>query len=231
MELQTLQASKRQANGSNSAGRQRRDGRVPGVLYGGDKEPVALSVDNREFLRLVHAGGAHAIVQINITDDAAASSPALLKDVQYHPVKGHVLHADFQRIRLDERITTLVPLNFFGHCKGVVDGGVLDYQLRELEIECLALEVPDKIDVDITNLGIGDHLYVSNITVPEGIAIVTDADRSVVACHAPRAMKEETTVAAEAAPGEEGAAAAAGAAESKPAETKGKGGESKGDKK
>jgi len=166
---------------------------------------------------LVQTGGAHAIVQIEVSDDSGSSSPALLKAVQYHPVRGHVLHADFQRIRLDERIVTLVPLHFFGHCKGLVEGGVLDYQLRELEIECLALEVPEKIDMDITDLGIGDHLYVSSITAPEGVTIVTDVERSVVACHAPRAAKEDTTVAADAA----AADAAAPAADAKAGDAKG----------
>jgi large subunit ribosomal protein L25 len=235
MELQSLKAATREAGAKGKARRERVNGNVPGVLYGGGQDPVALSVNAREFVKLVHAGGAHAIVQIEVANNEGASSPALLKDVQYHPVRGHVMHADFQRIRLDERITTLVPLSFFGHCKGVVEGGVLDYQLRELEIECLALEVPEKIDVDITDLGIGDHLYVSSISAPEGIDIVTESDRSVIACHAPRAVKEDTPVAEEAA-AVEGAAAPADAkagdakGAAKPAEAKQEA-KGKGDKK
>ena len=210
MQLQTLKAATRATGAKGKVRQERRAGNVPGVLYGGDGGPVTLAINAREFVKLIQTGGSHAIVQIDVANDSAASGPALLKDVQYHPVRGNAIHADFQRIRLDERIVTLVPLNFVGHCKGLVDGGVLDYQVRELEIECLALEVPEKIDVDITDLGIGDHLYVSSVVVPEGIGVVTAADRSVVACHAPRAIKEET-VAAEAAPGEEGAAATAAA--------------------
>ncbi|NUM52148.1 MAG: 50S ribosomal protein L25 [Candidatus Hydrogenedentes bacterium] len=216
MQLQTLKAATRESGTKGKARQERRDGNVPGVLYGGDGSPVTLTINAREFVKLIQAHGSHAIVQIDVSNDTAASGPALLKDVQYHPVRGNAIHADFQRIRLDERITTLVPLHFVGHCKGLVDGGVLDYQVRELEIECLALEVPEKIDVDITDLGIGDHLYVSNITVPAGIGVVTALDRSVVACHAPRAIKEETTT-VEAAPGEEGAAAAATPADAKAA--------------
>ncbi|MCC6796727.1 MAG: 50S ribosomal protein L25 [Candidatus Hydrogenedentes bacterium] len=206
MQLQSLKAATREAGAKGKARQERRDGNVPGVLYGGDGGPVTLTINAREFVKLIQAAGSHALVQIDVSNDAAASGPALLKDVQYHPVRGNAIHADFQRIRLDERITTLVPLHFVGHCKGLVDGGVLDYQIRELEIECLALEVPGSIDVDITDLGIGDHLYVESIVVPEGVSIVTDSDRSAVACHAPRAVKEETPGAAE---GAEGAAAAA----------------------
>ncbi len=217
MQLQSLKVATRESGAKGKARQERRDGNVPGVLYGGDGEPVTLTINAREFVKLIQTGGSHAIVQIEVSNDAKSNSPALLKDVQYHPIRGHVIHADFQRIRLDERITTLVPLHFVGHCKGLVEGGVLDYQIRELEVECLALEVPEKIDVDITELTIGDHLYVSNVKVPDGIDVVTATDRSVVACHAPRAIKEETTV-AEAAPGEEGAApAAAAGGEAKPA--------------
>ena len=204
MELQSLKAATRESGAKGKARQERRDGNVPGVLYGGDGGPVTLTINAREFVKLIQAAGSHALVQIDVSNDAAASGPALLKDVQYHPVRGNAIHADFQRIRLDERITTLVPLHFIGHCKGLVDGGVLDYQIRELEIECLALEVPESIDVDITDLGIGDHLYVSSIVVPENVAIITATDRSAVACHAPRAVKEETPGAA--AEGAEGAA-------------------------
>ena len=205
MQLQSLKVATRESGAKGKARQERRDGNVPGVLYGGDGAPVSLTMNAREFVKLIQAAGSHAIVQIDVSNDASISGPALLKDVQYHPIRGHAIHADFQRIRLDERIVTLVPLNFVGRCKGLVEGGVLDHQVRELEIECLALEVPEKIDVDITEIGIGDHLYVSDVTVPEGIDVVTASDRSIVACHAPRAVKEET-VAAETAVGEAAAA-------------------------
>lgn len=231
MQLQTLIAATRESGTKGKARQQRRDGNVPGVLYGGDGGPVTLAINAREFLKLIQAHGSHAIVQIDVSNDAAASGPALLKDVQYHPVRGNAIHADFQRIRLDERITTLVSLHFTGHCKGLVDGGVLDYQVRELEVECLALEVPDKIDVDITNLGIGDHLYVSDIVVPEGIGVVTASDRSIVACHAPRAIKEETAVAAEGEAGAEGAAEGAAAPADADAKAKSESKDDKGGKK
>ncbi|HRK34843.1 MAG TPA: 50S ribosomal protein L25, partial [Candidatus Hydrogenedentes bacterium] len=216
MQLQSLTASTRVSGTKGKVRQNRVQGNVPGVLYGGGKDPVTLSFNARDFVKLVHAGGAHAIVQLEVGDDAAASSPALLREVQYHPVRGHIVHADFQRIRLDERITTLVPVHFSGQAKGLVDGGVLDYQLRELEIECLALEVPEHIELDVSGLGIGDHLYVSAVVAPEGVTILTESDRSVIACHAPRATKEDSAAAEAAAD----AAAAAPAALSQPSKAR-----------
>jgi large subunit ribosomal protein L25 len=219
MELQSLKAETRVSEGKGSARRVRGGGNVPAVLYGGGKDALAIRLNEREFSQLIHHGGSHAIVQLEVADRPESSSPALLKSVQYHPVRGNVLHADFQRIRLDERITTSVPIHFVGHCKGVVDGGVIDYQLREVEVECLALEVPDYIEIDITELEIGHSLHADALVMPAGVSMVTDPGRSLVAVHAPRVEKvavvEEAPVegeAAAAAPGT-GAAGAPGTAE------------------
>ena len=165
---------------------------MPIVLYGGEKDTVSLKVDSREFRHVVHGrGGEHAIVQLDVADNPTLSSPALLKDVQHDPVRGDVLHADFQRIRLDERIVTLVPIILVGQARGIVDGGVLDHQLRELEVECLALEVPDQIQVDVSGLGIGDSVHVDQVTAPPNVRIVTELDRNVAAVHAPRVVRAE----------------------------------------
>lgn len=210
MELQTLKAATRAERGKGAAGRDRKAGQIPGVLYGGGGDAVSLKLDAKEFDRLVHSGGEHAIVQLEVEDAPKLSSPAMLKSVDHHPVRGDILHADFLRIRLDERITTLVSLELVGRCKGVVEGGVLDFQLREVEVECLALEVPEKIEVDTSELGIGDSLHVEQITAPPNVTIVTDPTRSIVAVHAPRVVKSAAEEAEEA----EAAAVAEAAAES-----------------
>lgn len=218
MELQSLKAETRPVTGKGGARRIRGAGNVPAVLYGGGKDALAIRLNEREFNQLIHHGGSHAIVQLEVSDSPENSSPALLKSVQYHPVRGGVLHADFQRIRLDERITTRVPIHFVGHCKGVVDGGVIDYQLREVEVECLALQVPNYIEVDITHLEIGHSLHADALVMPEGVRMVTDPERSLVAVHAPRVEKaavvEEAPAEGEAAAAP--ATAAEGAAEPKP---------------
>lgn len=203
MELQTLKASTRETTGKGHARRMRSSGYVPAVLYGGAAEPVSVRVETREFQRLLHAGrGEHAIIQLDVQDNPAASGPALLKEVQRHPVRGDLVHADFQRISLDERITTLVSVVLTGRAAGVAEGGVLDLMMREVEVECRALEVPEHLELDVTELGIGDSLKVSALTPPANVAIVSDPERTVVAVHASRlAVAEEAG-----AEGEEGAA-------------------------
>lgn len=201
MELQNISATLRETGGKGPVRRVRAKGLVPGTLYGGADSPVSLALETRAFDQLVHGrGGEHAVVQINIQPQADLSTPALLKSVQREPISGKVLHADFLRIRLDERIETVTPIVLVGQARGVVDGGVLDHQLRELEIECLALETPEKIEVNIVELTIGHSVLVNQLTVPEGVKVLSDPDRPVVTVHAPRVAE----TAAEAAPVEGG---------------------------
>lgn len=187
MELQSLSASTRDAKGTGPARRARQSGLIPGVLYGGDAEPLMIQVELREFSRLIHGkGGEHAIVQLKIDNHPSLGGPALLKEVQHHPHRGHILHADFQRISLDERIETVVPIVLEGRAPGVAEGGVLDHILRELEVECRALEVPESISVDVSGLNINDSILVEALAVPSNITVVTPSDYMVVVVHPPR---------------------------------------------
>jgi len=192
MELQKLAIELREeADGKVANHRLREAGRIPVVLYGGDKEAVSGQVNEKEFVQLIRGrGGEHAIVQLECSGQPALTSPAMLKAVQHHPIRGTVLHADFMRIRLDERIRTVVPLVLTGQPKGVVEGGILDPQVRELEIECLALEVPSEITVDVSGLGIGDVIHVASIEIPGNITLITETDRAVATVLAPRTMEE-----------------------------------------
>ncbi len=208
MELQTLKGTTRQAGGKGAAKKMRHAGAVPAVLYGGDQGPVSLCIDVRAFDLLIHhsRGGEHAILKLDIEDKPELSTPALVKAVQHDPIKGFVMHADLLRIRLDEKIQTVVPVRLTGQAPGISEGGVLDHQLREIEVECLALEVPDEFVVDVSVLHVNDSIHVSQLAVPAGVDVVTDADRPVVAVLPPRVEK----VAAEGAEAEgEGAEAAA----------------------
>lgn len=198
MELQSLKVKTRGRRGKGVARKVRVTGEVPSVLYGEGQAPLALQMDLRAFRHVVSAGGTHAVVQLEVEDNPSLSSPALIKAVQRHPVDGKIIHADFLRIRLDTRITTLVPIVFVGQARGVVDGGVIDPQSREVEVECLALEVPHEIKVDVSHLGIGDSIHVSDLVVPPNVTIVTESDRPVVAVQAPRVIKEEVPVEVEA---------------------------------
>jgi large subunit ribosomal protein L25 len=210
MELHKLAISPRnEGTGKGAIHRLRESGQIPVVLYGGEKNTVSGQVDAKEFTHLIHGrGGEHAIVQLECEDQPDLNSPAMLKAVQHHPVRGEVLHADFQRIRLDERIHTVVSIVLTGQAKGVVEGGVLDHQLRELEVECLALEVPEQISADISDVAIGEGIHVSDLQVPANVTVLTEPERAVATVLAPRVVEEAVAEGEEeAVEGEEGEAA------------------------
>lgn len=197
MQILNLDVETRAGNGKGPARRTRMAGSVPGVIYGEGKEAVSITFNAHRFkFDILHKGGEHAIVQVEVRDNPALSGPALLKSVQHHPVTGNVVHSDFLRISLDKPVTTPVALHFVGRSKGVVDGGVADIQLHEIEIECLPLDVPTSLDVDITALGLGASLHVRDIVTPENVKVVSDPDRTIIAIHVPRALEEAQAAAA-----------------------------------
>ena len=213
MELQTFTVKTREDAGKGAARQSRMKGSIPCVLYGGGEEPVALAANSRDFEVLLHAhAGSHAVLQLDVANQPALNTPVLVKDVQRHPVMDTLMHADFLRISLDERIHTSTVIELTGQCKGVVAGGVLEQQLRELEIECLALDVPEAIVVDVSGLDIGDSIHVAALEVSGKITVLTEPDRTVAAVHAPRVVKEtaegEEEAAAEGEEGEGGEEAA-----------------------
>ncbi len=205
MKLQTLSAELRTTRKKSSARKQRLNGQLPAVVYGEGQDPVALLVSTSDFTKIIHgAGGEHAVVQLEIEGQPELNGPTMLRQVQHHPVKDLILHADFQRIRLDRVIATYVPIHLTGKPKGVVEGGVIDYQLREIEVECLALDVPEYIEIDTTHLEVGDSLHVSDLQAPEKVKITTDPERAIVTVLAPRVLVEaEEGAEEEAAEGEE----------------------------
>ena len=170
----------------------RRTGRVPGVLYGGGKEAVSLDIDGKEFDRLLHsAAGTHPIVNLVCEDQPAMNTAAIVKSVQRHPLKYNPTHVDLVRIRMDETLRTMVPVELTGRCKGVAEGGLLEHQVREIEIECLATQVPEKVSLDITELTIGGAYHVSMLSLPEGVTVLTDSELPVASVHMPRVSASE----------------------------------------
>lgn len=191
MELQTLTAKTREAGSKGETRRLRVQGFVPGVLYGGGSDPVNIELEAKPFEILLHAkSGEHAVVQLVVTDRPELSTPALLKEVQHHPLRGQATHADLMRIRLDQRIETTVPVVVTGRPVGVIEGGVLDQQLRALAVECLAVEVPEQIVIDVTHLKLGESVHVRDLAVPENVTVLMDPDRPVAAVQAPRVLRE-----------------------------------------
>jgi len=174
----TLSVEPRNERGSRSARRLRRSGLVPGVLYGGSHdESVAFKVNDRELRRVLVDGSALIDVQIG----SEKTVPAILKDRQLHPVRDEVTHVDFLEVNLTEKIRAMVALELEGveEAQGVKDGGVLDHSTREVEIEALPTDIPERIVVDVSGLEMAATLTLAEITVPEGVELVHEAPEEV----------------------------------------------------
>jgi large subunit ribosomal protein L25 len=170
----TLSLTARDPEGSRNARRLRRDGLVPGVIYGGGDAPTHFAVDAR-ILRntLAHSG---AILEVSL--DGASGTPVLVKDIQRHPVRGEAVHVDFLRVRMDQAIQTTVTVELVGadEAPGVVEGGVLSQETREITIEALPGDIPDSIRHDVSGLEMNATLTLESIAVPDGVTFVDDTE-------------------------------------------------------
>jgi large subunit ribosomal protein L25 len=184
-----LDVASRNPDGSRSARRLRRTGRIPGVLYGGDSDPISFSVDARE-LRVALAG-AGAVVDLSI--DGSKPTPVVLKEAQRNPVRGETTHVDLLRVRLDKPIHAVVPLELTGvdDTTGVKEGGILEQLTRELNIEALPTAIPESIVHELGEMQIGDTLALESITMPEGVTMLDDPASTVASLSAPRLQTEE----------------------------------------
>jgi large subunit ribosomal protein L25 len=185
-----LSVNARSGEGSRAARRLRRSGRVPGVLYGGGAEPVGFDADARE-LRLALAGSG-AVLDLSV--DGGKATPVVLKEAQRDPVRGETTHVDLLRVRLDEKIHAVVPLELTGAeaSPGVKEGGVLEQITRELNVEALPTAIPESIVHAIGEMDIGDTILLSAIAAPEGVTLLDDAEETVVATLSPPRLQSET---------------------------------------
>ena len=223
METVEITIERRAEQGKGAMRRLRAEGRVPGILYGPKRTTTSITVAAEEFeKKVVHLEGAHLIrlVHAGANDAELHEKMVLVREMQLHPVSGRALHADFYEVDLTERLTVEVTIHFVGKAVGVVNGGILQPILREIEVECLPTEIPDFFEVDVTALDIHDAVHASDLTLPEGVSLVGDPTRTIVTVLPPSIEAKPGEVAAEgAAPAtpEAGAAApAAPEAEAKP---------------
>ncbi len=189
----SLTAQAREAAGSGSAKRLRREGLVPMTIYGGKSETASGSVSKRELATILRKSGRNAIFTLDL---AGAATPVKIADMQLHPVKGNLMHVDFMRISLTEKTEFEVSIDVIGEAEGVrLHGAILDQPTHSLEIRCLPTDVPKSIEVDVSALGVGDHLRVSDLKVDrEKIEILADEDQVIVTVAAPRIVEEEAPV-------------------------------------
>jgi large subunit ribosomal protein L25 len=187
-ETTTLTVAPRAAEGSRANRRLRREGLVPGVVYGGEGEPIAFQVDARVLRQALAHGGA----VISLTVEGEGATPVVLKDQQRHPVTGDTLHVDLLRVDLRQRITATVVLELTGadDAPGVKAGGVLEQVTRELNIEALPNEIPDTIQHDVSAAEIGDTITLDAVTAPAGVTLLDDPETVVVTVTPPRLSTE-----------------------------------------
>jgi large subunit ribosomal protein L25 len=186
----TLNATTRAETGKGVARKLRASGQVPAVIYGHAREALSLTLDARELSRLLdRISAANTVVEVTF---GGRPSRTLIREIQRHPVKRHVLHVDFQELVAGETVTVKVPLVLVGTAEGVRSGGgVLDHSLHSIEIEADPVNIPNHIDVDVSALGIGDSIHVRDLTLPAGITVLDDPDASVLTIQLSRAAIEE----------------------------------------
>jgi len=184
-----LNVNSRAAAGSRAARRLRRGGRVPGVLYGGGAESLGFDVDARE-LRVALAG-AGAVLDLSV--DGAKATPVVLKEAQRHPVRGETIHVDLLRVRLDEEINAVVPLELTDveEAPGVKMGGVLEQITRELNVQALPTAIPEALVHSVGEMEIGDTVLLGAVAVPDGVTLLDDLEEIVVATLSPPRLQAE----------------------------------------
>jgi large subunit ribosomal protein L25 len=218
----TLTAEKRTDIGSGPAGRLRRTGKVPAVVYGLETETLSVTVPARELAHILAGeSGANTLITLRLDGEQHLT---LARQIQRHPTRGDLVHVDFIRIRRDVAVAAEVPVHLVGEAPGTREGGLVEQLLFSLSVEAKPADIPTAIEVDVSTLEIGDQLHVSDLSIPAAVALQHEADELVVQVSLPRVVVEEEEAVegeeGEAVEGEEGAEAGEGAA---PSETTGEG--------
>ena len=178
MKILELKAEKRTTRGSKAVKKLRESGQIPAILYGHKQDNVMLCLNEHDFTRILHSGTR----MINLTVDNKKES-ALIKDVQYDNILDCVLHVDFSRIDLTEKVKLRVSVELHGESVGVKEGGVLTHVMKDVEIECLPTAIPEKIRVNISELGVGKAIHVKELPLLEGIQYISDPESVVASVH------------------------------------------------
>ena len=194
METLEIQVEARDTQRKRDARRLLRGGKIPAVLYGPKTAAVGLTLDKKEFSRRVAGLQGSHLVRMKSEAAALAEKVALVKDMQFHPITGDVIHADFYEVDLTAKIQVHVPLHFVGKAVGIVNGGILQPILREIEVECLPLDIPEFFNVDVSALDIGDSVHIEDLQMPEGVVSAAEDNLALVTVVAPTV--EATTSAA-----------------------------------
>ena len=197
MPTTVIEAQMRTPGGKNVNRRLRKSGIIPAVIYGPKKQPMAISVDPHIVQNILHSEtGRNTIFTLDV--DGSKQGNAMVKDYQLDPVQGDLIHVDFIQIAMDRRLELTVNIELIGEPEGVkIDGGIMDFVTRSIEVECLPSDIPESIKVDVSGLKINDYIRVNNLEVDSKVKILSDPDVVVVTIIPP--VKEEAPAAEEAA--------------------------------
>ena len=185
MDIPTVKAESRKAAGSRAATRLRNSGKLPAVVYGHKQDPVAISLDRHDMER--HMGhGAH-LLQVEMSGKL---QPCLVKEAQYDHLGATLVHLDLARVDLNERVKVLVPIELRGTPKGVGEGGVLNHELPDIEIECIVAKIPERIRVDVSDMKLHSVMYVKDLKLEAGMTAVSDSEKVVATVRPPQVHAE-----------------------------------------
>ena len=192
MEKTKLKVTLRNETGKEANRKFRKEGMVPGVLYSPhDKSNLLLKIKREELTKLL-TDNKRGLINLEIDDGKKKSKRlAMVKDFQYNSLKKQLVHIDFYGVTLKEKLTMRINVELFGESIGVEEGGILEFDLREIEVECLPSDVPSSFRLDISDLKIGDHLSVKDIEIPEGIKMLTESDKLIVSVSHPTKQEVE----------------------------------------
>jgi large subunit ribosomal protein L25 len=190
----TLQVQPREEKGKNSNRQLRAKGMVPAVVYGAGREPLPIQVEKRTLLNLMRSTEGHNPVFLLQLAGTDKSRHAMIREMQVHPVTRHVLHVDFQRVVMTEKVRVAVHVELLGIPVGVkVDGGILDFVTREVHVECTPDKIPAKLSVDVSELHIGQHLEAKDLALPEGVHLTDEPGRVIASVSHSRAAEAVAT--------------------------------------
>lgn len=199
MEKNALRAVKRDIKSDEDLRSLRERGLVPGVLYGRGTQPVPLAVEAKSFGQLIQTAGKNALITLEID---GSGEKALVKDLQRDVIKRNIIHIDFQRVVMSEKIEVSVPIHTVGEAPGVkISEGILEHLIREIKVRCLPTKIPQVIEVDVSHLEIGQSIMVRDLKKIEGVEFLTDPAQIVVNIVTPQVEEEVAPAGAAAAPG------------------------------
>ncbi|HEY7569264.1 MAG TPA: 50S ribosomal protein L25/general stress protein Ctc [Gemmatimonadaceae bacterium] len=195
MATASLSATTRSDTGKGVARSLRREGRIPGVIYGRMRQPQALSISARELLRLLeHISAENTVIDLTIDGSTART---LIRQIQRHPLRRDIIHVDLQELIAGEKVEVRIPIVLQGVPAGVrTSGGILDQVMRELRVRVDPAQIPARFEVDVLELNIGHSIHVSDLTIPPGVEVMDDDSSTIATVSAPRAIEEPTPVAA-----------------------------------